>query len=210
MATQTKQIIPLFPLPEVVLFPGGALPMHIFEPRYREMVKDVLAGDSVFGILNVDPLRREPAQVGCGAEIVEVTSLPDGRMNILAVGTKRFRISEFLTGRSYLQGKVDWLEDREPERDLLPLASEMGQVLRDVVRLSAKLADRQIEFPDDLPDAPVDLSFWVAGSFPGLPDEQQALLEMVDTGARLRRETEILASARKQLAARTALKDALG
>jgi ATP-dependent Lon protease len=200
----------LFPLPEVVLFPGCLLPLHIFEPRYREMVNDCLENDTSFGILNVDPKTREPAQVGCSADILEVQKLPDGRMNILTMGRNRFRVHDYKYDRSYLIGVIEWIEDKDEaeDDDLDVLAKQMRQLLQDVVRLSAKLADKKVEFPDDLPTAPQELSFWVAGSFPGLPDEQQVLLEMRETSARLKREAEILSSAAKQLAARTALKDA--
>jgi ATP-dependent Lon protease len=202
--------IPLFPLPEVVLFPGCLLPLHIFEPRYRQMLKSVMTGHKLFGVLNVDPATRRPAEIGCAAEIIEVEKLPDGRSNILTVGKSRFRVVEFQHEQAYLTGKVEWIEDCDGTADLQPLADKMTQLLRDVVRLSAKLADKTVEFPDDLPQAPTELSFWIAGSFPGLPDEQQALLEMQQTSARLKRETEILTSACRQLAARTALKDAVG
>lgn len=203
--------IPLFPLPEVVLFPGCLLPLHIFEQRYREMVNDCLEHDLSFGILNVDPRTPEPAIVGCSADILEVQKLPDGRMNILTIGRNRFRVKDWKYDRSYLIGVIEWIEDKEEDIDELDtLAKNMRKLLEDVVHLSAKLADKNVEFPDDLPSAPQELSFWVAGSFPGLPDEQQVLLEMTHTSLRLKREAEILASARKQLAARTALKDAFG
>jgi ATP-dependent Lon protease len=202
----------LFPLPDVVLFPGCLLPLHIFEPRYREMIGDCLDNDTSFGILNVDAKTRTPAEVGCSADILEVQKLPDGRMNILTMGRSRFHVLDYKYDRSYLIGTVEWIEDTDEhyEDELDDLAKQMRQILQDVVRLSAKLADKKVEFPDDLPTAPQELSFWVAGSFPGLPDEQQTLLEMRETASRLRREAEILSSAAKQLAARTALKDAFG
>ncbi len=201
--------LPLFPLPEVVLFPGCLLPLHIFEPRYREMVADCLEKENSFGILNVDPETRQPAEVGSSADILEVQKLPDGRMNILTIGRNRFRVLGYKYDKPYLIGTVEWIEDAEEQEETLDgLANEMKQLLKDVVRLSAKLADKSVEFPDDLPSAPQELSFWIAGSFPGLPDEQQTLLEMQETTTRLKREAEILSSACKQLAARTALKDA--
>ena len=203
--------IPVFPLPEVVLFPGCLLPLHIFEYRYRKMINDILEGKSaVFGVLNVDPITRKPAEVGCSSEILEVQKMPDGRMNILTIGRQRFKVSELKAGQPYTVGVVEWIDDLETSDNLEPLAAQMTELLRDVVRLSAKLAEKNVDFPDDLPKTPQELSYWVAGSFPGLPEEQQALLEMRDTAERLNRETEILTSACKQLAARTALKDAFG
>ncbi|PMB03546.1 ATP-dependent protease, partial [Fischerella thermalis CCMEE 5328] len=109
--------------------------------------------------------------------------------------------------KPYPVGLVEWIEDHPPTKDLRPLANELSQLLRDVVRLSAKLTEQHIELPEDLPDLPLELSYWVASNLLGVPLEQQALLEMQDTVARLERETEILTSTRNHLAARTVLKD---
>ncbi len=103
--------IPLFPL-NVVLFPGEELPLHIFEPRYRRMVRDCLDARSPFGMLlaTEDGITR----VGCTAEILEVMKrFPDGRMDILTVGRHPFRIVELYTGDPLLEGQVDYLEDRD-------------------------------------------------------------------------------------------------
>ena len=91
----------------------------------------------------------------------------------------------------------------------MPLAAEVEQLLRDVVRLSAKLTEQNIELPDDIPSLPRELSYWVASNLAGVALEQQAMLEMQDTAARLEREAEILTSTRNHLAARTVLKDTL-
>jgi ATP-dependent Lon protease len=88
-------------------------------------------------------------------------------------------------------------------------AREVEQLLRDVVRLSGKLMDQAIELPEDIPSLPTELSHWVASNLYGVATEQQGLLEMQDTAARLEREAEILTSTRNQLAARTVLKDTL-
>ncbi len=99
------------------------------------------------------------------------------------------------------------MKNQPPTQDLRPLASEVEQLLRDVVRLSAKLTEQNIELPEDLPDLPTELSYWVASNLYGVAPEQQALLEMRDTTTRLEREAEILTSTRNHLAARTVLKD---
>jgi ATP-dependent Lon protease len=88
------------------------------------------------------------------------------------------------------------------------MATEVETLLRDVVRLSAKLTDQKIELPEDLPNLPTELSYWVASNLYNVASEQQSLLEMQDTAQRLQRETEILSSTRNHLAARSALKDA--
>ena len=102
--------IPVFPL-DVVLFPGAALPLHIFEPRYRQMVKSCLKEKSEFGILLSLP--KGVAYVGCTAEIVEVVKrYDDGRMDILTVGRAPFRVIQLYTENPLVEGHVDYLEDR--------------------------------------------------------------------------------------------------
>ncbi|MBD2164520.1 LON peptidase substrate-binding domain-containing protein [Calothrix membranacea FACHB-236] len=199
--------LPLFPLPEVVLFPGRPLPLHIFEFRYRIMMNTILESDRRFGVLMVDPVKGTIANVGCCAEIIHYQRLPDDRMKMLTLGQQRFRVLEYIREKPYRVALVEWFEDQTPIKDLRPLASEVEQLLRDVVRLSAKLTEQNIELPEDVPDLPTELSYWVASNLYGVAAEQQSLLEMRDTAARLERESEILTSTRNHLAARTVLKD---
>lgn len=201
--------LPLFPLPEVVLFPGRPLPLHIFEFRYRIMMNTILESDRRFGVLMWDPVQGQPAPVGCCAEILQFQRLPDDRMKIWTLGQQRFRVLDYVREKPYRVGLVEWIEDRPPTKDIRTLATEVDQLLRDVVRLSAKLMDQRIELPEDIPSLPTELSYWVASNLYGVASEQQALLEMQDTSARLEREAEILTSTRNHLAARTVLKDTL-
>ncbi|OSO89647.1 ATP-dependent protease [Cylindrospermopsis raciborskii CENA303] len=199
--------LPLFPLPEVVLFPTRPLPLHVFEFRYRIMMNTILESDRRFGVLMVNPINGAIANVGCCAEIIHYQRLEDGRMEILTLGQQRFRVLEYVREKPYRVGLVEWMEENPPALDLRPLAGEVEQLLRDVVRLSSKLTDRDIELPEDLPDLPRELSYWIASNLYGVADEQQALLELQDTQARLNREAEILTSTRNHLAARSVLKD---
>lgn len=199
--------LPLFPLPEVVLFPTRPLPLHVFEFRYRIMMNTILESDRRFGVLMVDPMRGTIANVGCCAEVIHHQRLPDDRIKMLTLGQQRFRLLKFIREKPYRVGLVEWIEDHPPAKDLRPLATDVEQLLRDVVRLSAKLTEQNIELPEDLPDLPIELSYWVASNLYGVATEQQALLEMQDTAARLERESEILTSTRNHLAARTVLKD---
>ncbi|AFZ32207.1 MULTISPECIES: LON peptidase substrate-binding domain-containing protein [Chroococcaceae] len=210
MASSSKiavRELSLFPLPEVVLFPGRPLPLHIFEFRYRIMMNTILESDRRFGVLLWDPVQNQPATVGCCAEVIQYQRLPDDRMNILTLGQQRFRVLEYVREKPYKVGLVEWIEDNPPQKDLKPLAKEVEQLLHDVVRLSAKLTEQNIELPKDIPDLPTELSYWVASNLYGVAAEQQNLLEMQDTAARLEREAEILTSTRNHLAARTVLKD---
>lgn len=199
--------LPLFPLPEVVLFPNRPLPLHIFEFRYRIMMNTILESDRRFGVLLWDAVQGQPAQVGCCAEVIQYQRLPDDRMEMLTIGQQRFRVLEYTREKPYKVGLVEWIEDHPPQEDLRPLAIEVEQLLRDVVRLSAKLTEQKIELPDNIPDLPIELSYWVASNLYGVAAEQQALLEMQDTATRLEREAEILTTTRSHLAARTVLKD---
>jgi ATP-dependent Lon protease len=107
--------ISLFPL-DVVLFPGELLPLHIFEPRYRRMVRECLDEKAPFGMLLALP--NGVAHVGCGAEILEVTkSYEDGRMDILTVGRLPYRVVDLFTDDPLLAGTVDYLEDKDSPVD---------------------------------------------------------------------------------------------
>jgi ATP-dependent Lon protease len=202
--------LPLFPLPEVVLFPGRPLPLHIFEYRYRMMMNTILEDDRRFGVLMIDPSTGEISDVGCCAEVLRYQRLPDDRMKVLTLGQQRFRVLEYVREKPYRVGLVEWIDDKYTGQDLHGLAKEVDRLLHDVVNLSAKLTDQNLELPDDLPVLPVELSYWVAGNLYGVASEQQSLLELQDTAERLQREAEILMSTRNHLAARTALKDVLG
>jgi ATP-dependent Lon protease len=121
MGSTRPERIPLFPL-NVVLLPGGDLPLHIFEPRYRRMVHDCIENKSEFGMLLVAP--KGLVRVGCTAEVLEVCKrYHDGRMDVLAVGRTPFRIVELMNKDQYedgmlLEGTVDYLDDRERPVDL--------------------------------------------------------------------------------------------
>lgn len=200
--------LPIFPLPEVVLFPGRPLPLHIFEFRYRIMMNTILEDDRRFGVVMFDPVREEPVSVGCCAEILQYQRLPDDRMKMITLGQQRFRILEYTREKPYRVGLVEWMEDQPPTKDLRPLAQEVRQALREVFYLSNKLTGQEIDFPEEVPDLPIELSYWVASNLYRVVPEQQALLEMQDTASRLERELEILRSTRNHLSARAALKDA--
>jgi Lon protease-like protein len=102
--------LPLFPL-NVVLFPGADMPLHIFEPRYRQMVRECLDAKAPFGMLLALP--NGMAGTGCTAEILEVTNrYEDGRCDILTIGREPFRVIELFSDEPLMRGEVDFLEDR--------------------------------------------------------------------------------------------------
>ena len=202
--------LPLFPLPEVVLFPNEVLPLHIFESRYRMMLKSVLETDSLFGVVKWDPNTKSMANVGCCAHIIKHQTADDGRSNIITIGQQRFQVLEIVRSTPFYTGIVSWIDDEISQnlQDLDNLRDSVIQALHDVVNLTSKLTNSQKILPDKLPNNPMELSFWIGAHLGGpVSDEQQRLLEERDTYIRLQREFEMLDHTRKQLAARTALKE---
>ena len=202
--------LPLFPLPEVVLFPNEVLPLHIFESRYRIMLKSVLESDSLFGVVKWDPVTKSMANVGCCAHIIKHQTSEDGRSNIITIGQQRFQILEITRTTPYYSAMVSWIDDNNITslQNLDTLRDSVIEALNDVVNLTSKLTNSQKILPDKLPNNPLELSFWIGAHLGGpVSDEQQRLLEERDTYVRLQREFEMLAHTRKQLAARTALKE---
>ena len=202
--------LPLFPLPEVVLFPNEVLPLHIFESRYKIMLKSVLETDSLFGVVKWDPNTKSMANVGCCAHIIKHQTADDGRSNIVTIGQQRFQVLEVVRSTPFYTGLVSWIDDENNQslQDLDSLRDSVIQALNDVVNLTSKLTNSQKILPDKLPNNPMELSFWIGAHLGGpVSDEQQRLLEERDTYIRLQREFEMLDHTRKQLAARTALKE---
>ena len=114
-----SDLLPIFPLPNVVLFPNVFLPLHIFEPRYRDMVADVLASDRLLGIVLLKPgwehdYNGKPPvyPIGCSGVITHVDRLPDGRYNIVLRGVERFRILEEEYSHSYRRANVEAVGER--------------------------------------------------------------------------------------------------
>ena len=202
--------LPLFPLPDVVLFPNEVLPLHIFESRYRIMLKSVLESDSLFGVVKWDPISKTMANVGCCAHVIKHQTSEDGRSNIVTIGQQRFQILEVTRTTPYYSAMVSWIDDINITslQNLDVLRDSVIEALNDVVNLTSKLTNSQKILPDKLPNNPLELSFWIGAHLGGpVSDEQQRLLEERDTYVRLQREFEMLDHTRKQLAARTALKE---
>lgn len=201
----TERLLPLFPLP-LVLFPGVPLPLHIFEPRYREMLADCLSGDRRFGIVfaaedDADAPRR--GTVGCIAIIQESESLPDGRSNILVLGGDRFTIARLVAGvRPYLLGEVVTYGDiEEPEEPLDALARQLRSVFERVGRAARTLADDRDPLPA-LPKDPAALSFTIASLIDLDAAGRQRLLASRSPLGRLRELDTLLTPAVEMLESR--------
>jgi Lon protease-like protein len=170
-------LLPLFPL-ELVLLPAVPLPLHVFEPRYKEMINECLTQNRHFGI--VRSKEEALASIGCTAEIINVMkTYPDGRMDILTEGKRRFEVLELNQERSFLQADVIYLDD---ENEPAP-----GPDLEAALRLHGEIMELAGAQPEDTQKTDSSqLAYRLAGSLPFDPDFQQTLLEMNSEADRIR------------------------
>ena len=194
-------VLPLFPL-ESVLFPDMLMPLHIFEPRYRLLVKRCLERDAPFGIVLIQEGEKVgpgavPHRVGTLAKIVAHASMPDGRSVITVEGAGRFEIDSVIAdAEPYLVGRVRYLSDA-PEEAQRTLANTVAEAYADyVVGVVAATngVRREVPVVDEIQGgSPCDVSFRVAAGLAIEDDERQMLLETATARERLVREREILA-----------------
>jgi uncharacterized protein len=181
--------LPLFPL-GTVLFPHMPLGLHIFEPRYRQMLRDCERAGTSFGVLAI----REGSEVGYGAvpyqvgtlaQIREREQLPDGRYQLSVAGASRFRVVGLSRTRPYLTGTVEYLQDgaASPD-DASRLAATLAREFRRYV-LAVRGQGKPVE-DLDLPEEPELLAYLVAASLPVSTPNRQSLLEVDHTEDRLR------------------------
>jgi Lon protease-like protein len=207
-------ILPVFPL-STVLFPGLVLPLHIFEERYRALVRELVDspedGPHEFGVVTLrhgsevqttaegeagPPVDDTPVtaeqlyEAGCTAELRQVTELPDGRFDIVTVGRRRFRVLAVAQGSEpYLTAEVEWLpEDDEPGETAELLAPRVLAAFRTYLELLRPAS----EVLDQVPDDPTVLSHLIAATAQLTTEERQELLAAPDTATRLRTELRLL------------------
>ena len=190
--------LPLFPL-SLVLLPNEILPLHIFEPRYQQMLKDVALDRNMFGVSYFEPRedfieRPATGTIGCAAEVRESQTMPDGRSNVLTIGVIRYRLIDYVeAGEPYLVGDVEFFEDDAEDENLLnPLADEVFKMFRRVAKAAHKLSGERGVFPDVQQTEPQALSFLVTAAFNLEPELKYQLLETQSTIERLTRLREIL------------------
>jgi Lon protease-like protein len=194
------EIIPLFPL-GTVLVPGLVLPLHVFEPRYRQLVADLLErpeDEREFGVVAIREghevgadAARALFDVGTTARLVRVTPHDDGRYDVVTTGARRFRLLDTVDDRAYLRGRVEYLA--EPAGDaadiLAPAAARAFAAYR------AAVSDAGAEEAESMPELPRDprvLSYLLGAAMVLDLADRQALLAAPDTAARLRAELALL------------------
>jgi len=188
--------IPLFPLPNVVLFPNVFLPLHIFEARYRTMVSEALGGDRIIGIALLQPRYeadyegRPPVfTVGCAGVITHAEPLGDGRFNIVLRGIERFRITGEDGSTAYRIAHVDGLPESILDEDRAELRRQRHR-LEALLTAAIERAGSEPRFPPAIPDE--DLVNALAQHLELDPIERQALLEREGVVARCRGLIELL------------------
>ena len=189
-------LLPLFPL-EVVLLPGTPLPLHIFEPRYKEMIGECIRDNTPFGVVRA--VEEGIADIGCTAEIITVTKeYPDGKMDLVAEGRKRFEVLELNQERSFLRAEVLIVPD---EPDAAPSEQRARAIQLHLEILAIAGAVQDISAADQNA-----LSFHLAGSLPLDLDFKQNLLKMRSEAQRIQTVTayleEILPKLRRAARAR--------
>jgi Lon protease-like protein len=181
--------IGLFPL-GIVLLPTERVPLHIFEPRYRELIGECLEDDGEFGLLYADD--DGVREVGTRARITEVLErFEDGRLNVVAEGRERFRVERLTRGRSFMTAEVEPVEDEDAAAEAEAAARAAG-----AFRALAALAGAETEEPDE---SSPQLSFELAAQVELAPESKQQLLESTSEHERLQLVAELLDAARQAL-----------
>lgn len=195
--------LPLFPL-NTVLFPGATLPLHIFEERYKQMIGRCLDEGSPFGVLLIrsgvavgGP--AEPHEIGTTARIVETQELDEGKLNIICLGERRFRLLRASTESPYLTGDVELLESTDADDEQVgELADTVAALFAECSRLYLAVSNqwtRQIGMPGD----PDRLADFVAARFQTDNAARQRLLEELSVRRRLELEIDTLSDAIRQM-----------
>lgn len=193
----------LFPL-NSVLFPGGVLPLHIFEDRYKRMINECVDQDEAFGVVLIRTGREvggraEPYRVGTVARITQLQRLPDGRMNLIGVGTRRFRVERYLQSAPYLLASVEMLSESDGDSALAHASARAVSTLYErYFQLALALTD-QWQSRVHLPSGPQSLANFVAAHVDVDPHLKQGLLETLSVPSRLDSERELLEGAVQML-----------
>lgn len=173
-----EELLPLFPL-QVVLFPRTALPLHIFEERYKTMIGDVLRGNSEFGVVQAG--EKGIVNTGCTASIEKVIkTYPDGRMDLFTVGRRRFEIIMLNDEKPYLRGAVEFFDDENVDPISADVRKRVMEAYNDILALEEPEILREPEMSDP------QLSFQLAQLVPDL-DFRQILLATRSEAERMRR-----------------------
>jgi ATP-dependent Lon protease len=197
--------LPLFILP-LVLFPHEFLPLHIFEERYRQMLRDIELGNNLFGVVFYDQQESDSnlpkiGRIGCIAEVRQAETLEDGRSNILTIGVERFYLDEYVDGfDTYSVGEISVFQDNEEDIERLqPIADKAFTLFKRIAKAAHEVSGQQQILPEIPQAEPQQLSFLIATAFNLPNDLKYELLEMRSTSQRLKKLIGILSQAVSQI-----------
>jgi ATP-dependent Lon protease len=182
--------IPLFPLPNLVLFPDVIIPLHIFEDRYKLMINECIEHDEIFGLVLLRADASEETEetihrVGVTARVIQVERLEAGRMNILSQGEDRFRIYRFIQQMPYWRASVTLFDEDASYSALDALYNDVFEHYTKACELGAQISNSTEALPA-MPESPTDLSYMISYALDIDAEEKQRLLEMTSTAERLR------------------------
>ena len=186
----------IFPL-QTVLFPGMRMPLHIFEERYKAMIRECIEEDTTFGVV----LIRDGAEVGGGAvphtigttaRIAQVEYLDDGRMNLFTMGERRFQIAQINTERDFLRAEVEFIDQEPAGAPAFEAMPRAGELFNEYLRTYLSLGD-QYTRGDSLPDDPGEAADYIAARVETGTAIKQSWLEELRPEARLALELETIA-----------------
>ena len=206
--------IPLFPLPNLVLFPRIVVPLHIFEERYKLMINSCIDRDEVFGLVLLRSGAEEETEetihrVGVTAKVIEVERLEGGRMNIVTEGERRFRIYRFTQQDPYWKASVDFFDDDESHHSVESFYEQVSELYRKVCELGARLGGSE-ESVTALPESASDLSYLVSYILDIDSEGKQKLLEMASAAERLQVLVGHLNDAIRKLEGQLSYKELMG
>lgn len=199
----------LFPL-QTVLFPQMRMPLHIFEERYKLMIRECIEEDAPFGVVLIRSgaevgSAAAPCNVGATARISQVEYLEDGRMNLFTIGEQRFRINTLYTDREFLRGDIDIIEPSAASPAAYEAMPRAGELFNEYLKLYLALGDqytRGVELPDD-PDEAAD---YIAARTEAPIETKQGWLEELSPDARLQSELELIAASLPDMRMRLAIR----
>lgn len=175
---KSKNMLPIFPLPEIVIFPEMNLPLHIFEDRYKKLISDCLKTEKQFGIV-LEKENNLYAKVGTLVKILDVENLEDGMMNILTEGKKRFKIIKFLTEEPYHVAEIQSYEDLDTGIDnkLKIFLKQIKQLASKALKIFDLISEEENLKKIKLPSKPDELLFLIATNLTCSYEEKQIILE---------------------------------
>ncbi len=198
--SKDKNILPIFPLPETVMFPEMNLPLHIFEDKFKELINDCINGNKQFGIV-LEKGNNFYAKIGTIVEIVDIEELEDGLMNIITEGISRFEIISLIAEEPYCVAEIKSYEDADTN-----LNAELKASLKEVKQMASKalktfdlISDEQHSKKIKLPNKPDELLFLIATNLTCSHEQKQSILETLSIKDRVEKIKPLLSEELEKL-----------